>query len=83
MGPFLVSNPNMAHNNQLHQNHTETIQTGKTYIPFEVPSPLVGHPTAYRIFILGYLNPVHLKTIILNKGELVFDKERQTLSLSS
>ena len=61
----------------------ENIQTGKTYVSSEVSSPLVGCPNAYRIFIHSFLNSVRLKTIILNKRELVFDKERQILSLSS
>ena len=81
-GPLLDSNPNMAQNSLLPQNHTGAIQMGKTCVPFEVPSPLAGCPTAYRIFIHESLNSVRLKTIILNKEELVFDKESQILSLS-
>ena len=37
-------------------NNTGTNQTGKTYIPSEVPSPLIGSPTTYRIFIHESLN---------------------------
>ena len=83
MGPLIDSNPNMAQNSILHQNHTGTTQTGKTYIPSEVLSPLLSRPTANKIFIHESLNPVRPKAIILNKEELVFYKEKQTISLSS
>ena len=77
-GPLPDSNPNMAQNSLLHHNHTGTIQAVNTYISSKAPSPLVGHPTPYRILIHGSLNSIHLKTIILNKGELVSDKKRKT-----
>ena len=51
--PLLDSNPNMGQNSLLHQNHMGTNQTGMSYIPFEVPSPLINHATTYRIFMHG------------------------------
>ena len=55
-GPLPDSNPNTAQNSTLHQNHTRTNQTGKTYISFKVPSSLIGRPTTCRIFIHGSHN---------------------------
>ena len=70
-GPLLDSNPNMAQNSPLPQNHVGATQMGKPC----VPSPLAGRPVAYKIFIHGSLSSSRLKTIILNERELVFYKE--------
>ena len=63
------------------QNHAGVAQKGETPTPSEALSPLADRIAAYKIFIHGSLNSLRLKTIILTKGELVFDKESQILLL--